>query len=66
MALLTGSQLGPYQIVSPLGVGGMGEVYRAHDVRLRREVAIKVVPESTATTRTAWRVSLARRNFSPL
>jgi len=47
MALLTGSQLGPYQIVSPLGVGGMGEVYRAHDSRLRREVAIKVVPEAT-------------------
>src|SRR6202051_1484170 len=48
MALLTGSQLGPYQIVSPLGVGGMGEGYRAQDARLRREVAIKVVPESTA------------------
>jgi eukaryotic-like serine/threonine-protein kinase len=48
MALLTGSQLGPYQIVAPLGVGGMGEVYRAHDSRLRREVAIKVVPDATA------------------
>jgi len=48
MALLTGSQLGPYQIVSPLGAGGMGEVYRAHDSRLRREVAIKVVADSTA------------------
>jgi eukaryotic-like serine/threonine-protein kinase len=48
MALLSGSQLGPYQIVAPLGVGGMGEVYRAHDTRLRREVAIKVVPEATA------------------
>jgi eukaryotic-like serine/threonine-protein kinase len=48
MALLIGSQLGPYHIVAPLGVGGMGEVYRAHDSRLRREVAIKVVPEATA------------------
>ena len=48
MALLTGSQLGPYQIVAPLGVGGMGEVYQAHDSRLRREVAIKVVPDATA------------------
>src|ERR1700716_3777731 len=48
MALLTGSQLGPYHIVAPLGVGGMGEVYRAHDSRLRREVAIKVVPEATS------------------
>ena len=48
MALLIGSQLGPYNIVAPLGVGGMGEVYRAQDSRLRREVAIKVVPETTA------------------
>src|ERR1700727_333201 len=48
MPLTSGSQIGPYQIVSPLGVGGMGEVYRANDARLRREVAIKVVPESTA------------------
>src|ERR1700681_4015386 len=48
MALLIGSQLGPYNIVAPLGVGGMGEVYRAQDSRLRREVAIKVVPEATA------------------
>ena len=49
MPLLTGSQLGPYQIVAPLGAGGMGEVYRAHDARLRREVAIKVVPQTTAS-----------------
>jgi serine/threonine protein kinase len=48
MPLSSGSQLGPYQIVSPLGAGGMGEVYRATDARLRREVAIKVVPETTA------------------
>jgi serine/threonine protein kinase len=49
MALAPGSQLGPYQIVGPLGVGGMGEVYRATDSRLRREVAIKVVPDGTAS-----------------
>jgi eukaryotic-like serine/threonine-protein kinase len=49
MALSSGSQLGPYQIVAPLGVGGMGEVYRASDSRLRREVAIKVVPDATAS-----------------
>ena len=45
MALEAGSTLGPYRIVSPLGAGGMGEVYRAHDPRLERDVAIKVLPE---------------------
>ncbi|MDQ2979699.1 MAG: serine/threonine protein kinase, partial [Acidobacteriota bacterium] len=44
MSLAPGSRLGPYEIVSPLGAGGMGEVYRARDTRLGREVAVKVLP----------------------
>jgi eukaryotic-like serine/threonine-protein kinase len=44
MGLTPGSKLGPYEIVSPLGAGGMGEVYRARDTRLDRAVAIKILP----------------------
>jgi eukaryotic-like serine/threonine-protein kinase len=46
MSLAAGTRLGPYEIVSPIGAGGMGEVYRARDSRLGREVAIKVLPSS--------------------
>jgi Tol biopolymer transport system component len=45
MNLTSGARLGPYEIIAPLGAGGMGEVYRARDSRLKREVAIKVLPQ---------------------
>src|SRR2546423_11073428 len=48
MPLGPGARLGPYEIVSSLGAGGMGEVYRARDTKLNREVAIKILPEAFA------------------
>src|SRR5436309_15793370 len=48
MALSPGTRLGPYEIQSPLGAGGMGEVYRARDTRLERTVAVKILPAQVA------------------
>ena len=48
MALAKGSRLGPYEIIGPLGAGGMGEVYRANDTKLKRQVAIKILPSDLA------------------
>ena len=62
MALEEGTHLGPYEIVAPLGAGGMGEVYRARDTRLDREVAIKVLPD--AMTRDPERVARFGRQQS--
>jgi serine/threonine protein kinase len=45
MPLVAGTRLGPYEIVAPIGEGGMGEVYRARDTKLNRDVAIKVLPD---------------------
>jgi TolB-like protein len=56
MTLASGTRLGPYEILAPIGAGGMGEVYRARDKKLDRDVAIKVLPESVA----ADPVTLAR------
>ena len=58
---MAGTKLGPYEIVAPLGAGGMGEVYLAADSKLDRNVAIKVLPETM--TRDAERV--ARFQFGP-
>ncbi len=64
MPLTVGQNLGPYRIVTPLGAGGMGEVYRAHDEKLGRDVAIKVLPEGFA--RDAGRLGRFRREAQSL
>ncbi len=50
MGLPPGTKLGPYQVLAPLGAGGMGEVYKARDTRLERTVAIKVLPQHLSSS----------------
>ena len=64
MSLAVGGKLGPYEILAPLGAGGMGEVYRARDSRLDRDVAIKVLRDSM--TRDADRIARFERGAKVL
>lgn len=67
MSLAPGNRLGPYEILSPLGAGGMGEVYRARDTRLGRDVAIKVLPSGlTASEQARQRFEREARTISQL
>ncbi len=61
MALAAGTRLGHYEVLAPLGAGGMGEVFRARDLKLGREVALKLLPESFTNDARPRSVSSARR-----
>jgi len=54
MALAAGHKLGPYEILAPIGAGGVGEVYRAYDTKLKRDVALKVLRKPSPTRQVGW------------
>ena len=60
MTIQSGLHLGPYEVLAAIGAGGMGEVWRARDTRLEREVAIKVLPASFAVNTMPWRCAASR------
>jgi serine/threonine protein kinase len=65
MSITAGTRLGPYEIVRPLGKGGMGEVYLGRDTRLERTVAIKVLPPATRVNLIlSWRAELEAKGPS--
>ena len=64
MSLIAGTRIGSYEIAAQIGVGGMGEVYRATDTNLKRQVAIKVLPEPLRQTQSGWCGSSAKPKSS--
>ena len=65
VSLSPGTRLGPYEVLSPLGAGGMGEVYRARDERLERDVEIKVLPVSFSASHEAVNRSRGETRWQP-
>jgi eukaryotic-like serine/threonine-protein kinase len=66
MPLSAGDKLGPYEILAPIGKGGMGEVYKARDTRLHRDIAIKVLPQAFASEAARERFQREARAASAL
>ena len=64
MALNPGSRIGHYEVVGTVGRGGMGEVYRARDTKLGRDVAMKILPDAFAADPIGWRASSAKHKSS--
>ena len=66
MSLAAGNKLGPYEILAPIGAGGMGEVYRAKDTRLGRDVAVKVLPAHMSSVELRQRLEREAKTISQL